>query len=108
MAVPRLIWMKPQDYSYYDDEEHAIYLGHHDDCTVLHELAHARLAQDESSPEHHANHCPAFVWNVIELYNQYAGLSLQYLIRSAYERDLLGPMKGNVLLAPKPDYLRAV
>lgn len=60
MRIPRLIWTKPQEYSYYDEDKHAIYFGHRDYCTALHEIAHAIMAEKLDGPDDHANHCPQF------------------------------------------------
>ncbi len=106
MRAPRLVWTRPKPYSYYDSDDHCIYMGHRDRCTLLHELAHAYMSEKLDGPEDHTNHCPAFVWKVIELYNRYAGLSLDYLVTSANGAGILGPLDKETLVAPLRQFNR--
>lgn len=73
--------------SFYHAEEHAMYFGHRDRMTLLHETAHAIESCFAQDTPHHG---PAFVWVVIELYNRYGGLSLPYLVTTAHQKGVLG------------------
>lgn len=101
MEEPKLYWTRPKPYSWYDEEDHSIHLGHRDLCTVLHELAHAYVSLKEDAPEVHTNHAPAFVWAAIELYSRYAGFSTDYLVQSAHMADLLGPLDKESMMQPR-------
>ena len=95
---PPLHWVESEDgmyRSHYDQQDHEIHMGHRDNITLLHELAHAIDKTNNHDTPHHG---PAFVWIAIELYNHYARISLPYMMKSASNKGILGDVRAPTLL----------
>lgn len=107
VSEPRLVWQTPirsqngqiKPESCYDDSNHTIYFQHRDIISLLHEIAHVILT-DQLDEDLDAFHSPAFVWKAIELYHQYGGLNLDYLILTAHKFGLLGDIDEEQIINP--------
>lgn len=97
IKIPKVKFLKEQEYSDYSFWSNTIRFGHRDNISVLHEIAHA-IHDNIHNREDVAHHPPAFVWTVIELYHKYAGAPLNTLITTAQKNNLLGDL--NVDHAP--------
>lgn len=97
IKIPKIKWLKEQEYSDYSSWGHTVRFGHRDNISVLHEMAHA-IHDRTHDRDDVAHHPPAFVWTVIELYHKYAGAPLNTLITTAQKHNLLGDL--NVDQAP--------
>lgn len=104
IKAPTLRWIKKQNYSYYEDDMHRISMGHRENLTLLHEMAHAIhsliIGEGLGFVPHHS---PAFTWINIELYNRYADIPLNHLIATAKQRNILGDLdeKQTAVRMPK-------
>ena len=88
IKTPKIEWFAAGNNSYYDNEDHLISLGMNDDLTALHEMAHV-IHEHMHDRDIVANHPPAFAWKLIELYKNYMGLDMKYLVISALHSDIL-------------------
>jgi hypothetical protein len=101
IKTPKIEWLKSNDNSYYDEDDHLVSLGARDDVTALHEMAHA-VHEHMHDRDIVANHPPAFVWKLIELYNKYLELDMKYLITSAHHSDIIGDINVEEIIDPSP------
>jgi len=93
--TPKINFQSNGNSNYYFPDTNEICLVNVDNLTLLHELAHALVEyQSEIMEREYINHSPQFVWNAIELYQKYAGIDLQYLVRTASSYNILGDMQA--------------
>lgn len=85
--------------STYSDEDHHIILRDADTMTTLHEMAHAIHAQGDHYENADIAHAPQFTWILIDLYHRYMDISIQHLVISAVQSNLLGDLSAKQMLA---------
>lgn len=102
IRVPDLIIAENEQDNEYLSDTHTIVLKDMDDMTLLHEIAHAIVTLDaEKQGREHIAHAPQFVWALLDLYRDYMGMSTQYMVASAEQKNLLGDIHSPQLLNPQ-------
>lgn len=86
---------------HYDPDDDKLQIGTLSLLRLLHEMTHMLNTQFSDESENGPDHGPAFVWMAIELYHRYAGLDLNYLVETAAQRDLLGPLNESHRVFPQ-------
>ena len=88
---PKLIMGRNSAPSEYYTKSHTIRLREHNDMTLLHELAHAIIAEECRDIERETlPHSPQFVWILSELYDRYMDVDTHHFLREAEKQELLG------------------
>jgi len=102
---PPVVWRRTGRSNFNHGDSYELDLANLSLLEILHEMAHAihLNAQNDCDIDQDASphHGPAFTWIAVELYHRYAGFDLGYLIETANQENLLGPMLKSQNLFPK-------